>query len=88
MKERPDEIVSFITDRFQRDNADVSDAAHETMEAASKVLLQIINNLVNHDSDNMNGFATSRLLLSSVRAGWSRTCDIIEEEINRLEAEK
>lgn len=88
MKERPDEIVSFITDRFQRDNADVSDAAHETMEAASKVLLHIINNLVSHDSDKFNGIDLSRKLLGSVRTGWSRTCDMIEEEINRLEAEK
>jgi predicted YcjX-like family ATPase len=88
MKERPDEIVSFITDRFQRDNADVSDAAHETMEAASKVFLQIINRLIEHDSDNMNGISASRILIASVRAGWSRTCDVIEEEINRIEAEK
>jgi hypothetical protein len=77
-----------MSDSFQRDNVDLSVAAHETMEAASLMLLTIVTNLIEHDNAEINGVAESRNIVASVRTGWSRTFDIIENAINSAEVEE
>jgi hypothetical protein len=88
MSERPEVFTSFMSDQFKRDNVDLSVAAHETMEAASQMLLIIVSNLIDHDNSEINGIAAARSILASVRTGWSRTFDIIENAINKAEAEE